>query len=174
MQKVFIAFALSFVVAACSSAEDPGSGGAASDEADQGGASSELRSDETTRTTLNFEGTCDFLRQCSTFSRNPPPNMVQWGCEGWQVCSNEDFFVAAPKVVNVNGRSVRPCGMRVEICRPGGGGACVTGTVRDISDRAVWEASAGVFSALDLDHGLTSRCSGYGRAPVTLRLVDGT
>lgn len=171
MQHVLTAFAFAFFVAACSTANDP-SEDMTGDESDQGTEVSELRSDTTSRTTLNFEGTCDFLRNCSTFSRNPPqPDMVQWGCEGWQVCSNADLFLAAPKLVNVNGRSVRPCGMRVEVCRPGG--ACVIGIVRDISDRAVWEASSGVFDALDLSHGLTGRCSGYGRAPVTLKLVDG-
>ena len=152
-------------LAACSSTE---SDDASTPEGSEGSDGSELRSDGTSRVNLNFEGTCQFLRNCSSFSKNAPkPNMVRWGCEGWQVCSDDDMFIAAPSRVVVDGKSRRACGLSVEVCRPNG--KCVIAVVRDVSDRSVWEASPGVLNALGLPHGLTGRCSGYGGGSVTIK-----
>jgi hypothetical protein len=170
MRRIFASMVFVGLLAACSGsgALDPGDGTDSADSDDEGTDGSELRASQPTRVTLNFEGTCDFLRQCSTFSKNPPePDMVQWGCEGWKVCSDDDYFLAGPSRVAVDGRSVRACGRRMQVCRPNG--PCITATVRDVSDRSVWEASPGVFEALGLDYGLHARCSGFGRGTVTLK-----
>lgn len=160
---------LACLVAACSSSGDPAAEDTPS-AGDDGEATdgSELRAGQSNRVNLNFEGTCQFLRDCSQFSRNAPQaDMVRWGCEGWQVCSDDDLFLAAPSRIKLNGNVVRACGMQVQLCRSNG--TCIVATVRDVSDRSVWEASPGVLDALGLPYGLTGRCSGFGGGPVSIK-----
>jgi hypothetical protein len=106
---------------------------------------------------ISYEGTCEFLRNCSSFSRGVADGYVKWGCEGIAECSDSDLWVASPRRAN--------CGKTVRICR---GTNCVNAKVRDVSDRGVWEGSNGVFDGLGLQHGFTSRCSGFGNGRVTI------
>jgi hypothetical protein len=114
----------------------------------------------TTRTrsvALQYEGTCDFLRECSSWSRSLPEGVVNWGCTGRGSCDDDGLWVAGPT------RSY--CGQTVRICR---GQRCVNALVKDISVSRSWEASNGVLEALGLPYGLTGRCSGYGGGNVTV------
>lgn len=109
---------------------------------------------------LKYEGTCEFLRSCSTWSRNLPEGQVTWGCTGVGMCKDEGLWVAGPT------RSY--CGKQVKICK---GGTCTTATVKDVSVSRDWEASNGVLDALDLPHGLLGRCSGYGGGRVSVTVL---
>jgi hypothetical protein len=106
---------------------------------------------------LKYEGTCQFLRNCSSWSRGLPAGTVRWGCEGVAECSDSGLWVAGPTRAY--------CGKTVRICR---GNRCVNAKVRDISVSRDWEASNGVLDRLDLDYGLHGRCSGYGGGRVTV------
>jgi hypothetical protein len=108
---------------------------------------------------LMYEGTCDFLRECSSFSRNLPAGQVQWGCEGVADCDDDDHWVAGP--------SHSYCGKTVTLCK---GSMCTTARVRDVSSAQGWEASNGVLDALGLPHGLRGHCAGYGGGNVTITL----
>ncbi len=108
---------------------------------------------------LKYEGTCDFLRSCSKYSKNLPPGKVTWGCTGVGVCSDTALWVAGPN------RSY--CGKTVKICK---GSQCTNALVKDVSVTRDWEASNGVLDAIDLPHGLTGRCSGYGGGKVTVEV----
>jgi hypothetical protein len=109
---------------------------------------------------LKYEGTCDFLRSCSTWSRGLPEGQVLWGCEGQGACSDDGLWMAGPN------RSY--CGKKVQVCK---NGSCTTATVRDISVSRDWEASNGVMEAVGLPYGLTGRCSGYGGGRVTVKVL---
>lgn len=111
---------------------------------------------------LQYEGTCEFLRTCSRFSRNLPEGQVTWGCEGRGACDDDALWVAGPT------RS--QCGKTVRICR---GSRCTNALVKDVSVSRSWEASNGVLSALGLPFGLTGRCSGYGGGQVTVEVQSG-
>ncbi len=142
-------FALSAVViAACAAPTEDGE----DEESVEGAASRSV--------SLKYEGTCDFLRSCSTWSRNLPEGQVTWGCTGAGVCDDDALWVAAPS------RSY--CGKKVRFCR---NGTCATATVKDVSVSRDWEGSNGVMDALDLSHGLTGRCSGYGGGKVTVTVL---
>jgi hypothetical protein len=106
---------------------------------------------------LKYEGTCDFLRSCSSYSRNLPAGNVTWGCTGVGMCSDSALWVAGPT------RSY--CGKTVRICN---GTRCTNALVKDISVSRDWEASNGVLSALRLPYGLTGRCSGFGGGRVRI------
>ncbi len=128
------------------------------DVADSEGAASSGRQ----RVNLQYEGTCEFLRTCSRFSRNLPEGQVTWGCEGRGACDDDALWVAGPT------RS--QCGKTVRICR---GSRCTNALVKDVSVSRSWEASNGVLSALGLPFGLTGRCSGYGGGQVTVEVQSG-
>jgi hypothetical protein len=130
------------------------------DEADEATGETEdaLESGPSTRSVdLKYEGTCAFLRNCSSWSRGLRPGTVRWGCEGVAECSDSGLWVAGPT------RSY--CGKTVRICR---GERCVNAKVRDVSVSRDWEASNGVLDGLDLDHRLYGECSGAGGGRVTV------
>lgn len=155
------------LMTACASGGDESAGLDDTTTAADGNTTDALRVGYSQKIKLNFEGSCEFLRDCSTWSRNPPqPDEVQWGCEGWQVCSNSDHFLAAPSKIVLNGKSIRPCGLTVRICRSPDN--CTDAVVRDISDHAVWEGSPGLLEDLGMSWGFTGRCAGYGGGTVTM------
>ena len=116
---------------------------------------------------LKYEGTCDFLRSCSRWSRGLPEGNVLWGCSAentrsngeqrYGACEDDDLWVAGPTRAY--------CGKTVKICKSG---VCVDAKVKDVSVSRDWEASNGVLSALNVPFGLTGRCSGYGGGRVTV------
>lgn len=112
------------------------------------------------KVSLKYEGTCDFLRSCSSYSKNLPPGKVKWGCTGVGACKDDGLWVAAPN------RSY--CGKTVQICR---GSRCTNAVVKDVSVTRDWEASNGVLGALGLPYGLKGKCSGYGGGSVTISTV---
>ena len=112
---------------------------------------------------LKYEGTCEFLRTCSTWSRNFPAGEVSWGCTGRGVCEDDALWVAGPN------RSY--CGKTVQICRKG---TCTNALVKDVSVSKDWEASNGVLNALDIDYGLTGKCAGFGGGRVEITVGDGS
>ncbi|MBX3192000.1 MAG: hypothetical protein KF819_33730 [Labilithrix sp.] len=111
----------------------------------------------TSSVSLKYEGTCEFLRNCSTYSRGLPAGQVTWGCTGRGACDDNALWVAGPT------RSY--CGKTVKICN---GSRCTNALVKDVSVSRDWEASNGVMKALSLPYGLTGRCSGYGGGRVTV------
>lgn len=108
--------------------------------------------------TLLFEGTCDFLHSCSSFSKRLPAGKVSWGCTGVQTCSDTDHWLAAPTRAY--------CGKTVTICH---GSQCSTGKVLDVSNARAWEGSEVMLSAIGLPYKLTGKCSGAGGGPVTIK-----
>jgi hypothetical protein len=118
---------------------------------------------------LRYEGTCDFLRSCSSWSRGLPAGTARWGCPAenrdhdgngsrdYGTCSDSELWVAGPTRAY--------CGKTARICR---GEVCVNARVKDVSVSQHWEGSNGVFDALNLSYGLTGRCSGYGGGRVTV------
>jgi len=115
------------------------------------------------RVSLKYEGDCDFLHSCSTFSQNMPEGQVSWGCTGQAVCSDSDPWIAAP--------TKSYCGKKTAtLCN--GSGKCVVANIRDTSVSRDWEGGNAVMSALGLSHGVTNRtagsCSGYGGGNVTV------
>ncbi len=116
---------------------------------------------------LKYEGTCDFLRSCSRWSRGLPEGNVLWGCSAenthssngqrYGACEDDDLWVAGPTRAY--------CGKTVKICKSG---TCVDAKVKDVSVSRDWEASNGVLSALNIPFGLTGQCSGYGGGRVTV------
>jgi hypothetical protein len=139
--------ALPFVLIACSSSNESRT---ASDNAEAIAAST---------VTLMYEGTCDFLHTCSTWSRKLPANEVMWGCGGAAVCSDSETWIAAPS------RSY--CGKTVTLCARG---QCTTAVVRDVSDAHGWEGGDAVMQALGLSYGIKGHCSGYGGGKVTVTM----
>lgn len=109
---------------------------------------------------LKYEGTCEFLRNCSGPSRGLPAGQVMWGCEGRGRCVDDELWVAGP--------TRQTCGQDVRLCR---GERCVVARVKDVSVTRDWEASNGVLDALGIPYGLTGRCAGFGGARVTVDLV---
>jgi hypothetical protein len=152
MTKRLGAIALGFVVpltlAGC--AAEPEGEETADSEADLSAAASRS-------VNLKYEGTCDFLRSCSTFSKNLPAGKVTWGCTGVGACSDSAKWVAGPN------RSF--CGKTVKICK---GASCVNALVKAVSVSKDWEASNGVMDAIGLPHGLSGRCSGFGGGKVSI------
>ena len=113
---------------------------------------------------LKYEGTCEFLRTCSRWSRGLPEGNVLWGCSAenddhgsldYGPCDDDDLWVAGPTRAY--------CGKTAKICK---GTTCVNAKVKDISVSRDWEASNGVMAALGLPYGLTGRCSGFGGGTV--------
>jgi hypothetical protein len=117
---------------------------------------------------LKYEGTCEFLRSCSRWSRGLPEGNVLWGCSAentasddtgrdYGACSDDDLWVAGPTRAY--------CGKTAKICK---GNVCVNAKVKDISVSKDWEASNGVMAALGLPFGLSAsnQCSGFGGGKV--------
>lgn len=146
-----LAVSLSFLVVACAAPTDD------EGEEDEIG---ETEGAATRSVSLKYEGTCDFLHSCSSWSRGLPEGQVLWGCGGAGTCDDDGLWVAGPN------RSY--CGKKVQICK---GGKCTTAKVKDISVSHDWEGSNGVMDALDLPHGLTGRCSGYGGGRATVKVL---
>jgi hypothetical protein len=116
---------------------------------------------------LKYEGTCEFLRSCSKWSRGFPEGNVVWGCNAentiesgsdeYGPCEDDDLWVAGPTHAY--------CGKTVRVCN---GSVCVDAKVKDVSVSQDWEASNGVLGALGLPYGLTGRCRGFGGGKVTI------
>ncbi len=153
LTRLFAASAIAMLGVACAAAPE---GEEAGDE------NSDTSADALTRKTvpLKYEGTCDFLRNCSSYSRNVPAGQVTWGCTGVGACSDTALWVAAPTRAS--------CGKRVRLCK---GAVCTTALVKDVSVSQDWEASNGVLDALDLPYGLSGRCSGYGGGRVSVTVL---
>ncbi|WP_394828424.1 hypothetical protein [Pendulispora albinea] len=141
-----------------------GSGGGA--DAGQGGGESN-QGNTSKRVDLKYEGTCQFLRNCSTYSKNMPEGEVSWGCPGPKACSDSDPWVAAPS------RSY--CGTSSSVKTAtmcAANGKCVSVNIRDTSVSGDWEAGNAVMSALGLPKGITKseppNCAGYGGGRVTV------
>lgn len=101
-------------------------------------------------TRLVYQGTCDFLHRCDSYSRRLPAGQVNWGCLGrGDVCIDSDHWMSGPN------RSY--CGKTVKICKPDG--TCTTGKIMDVSVSQDFEASPGVMSALGIGFGGGSTCS---------------
>jgi hypothetical protein len=153
-----------FIVVACSASTDDAD--EAEDESMKTEAAASSRSGDVK---FKYEGTCEFLRVCSSWSRGLPEGRVLWGCSAENQdtngdgrkdsgpCSDDDLWVAGPY------KSY--CGKTARICK---GTTCIDAKVKDISVSHDWEASNGVLSALGIPFGLTSRCGGYGGGRVTL------
>lgn len=108
-------------------------------------------------TVLQYEGSCSFLLNCSSYSRSA--GVVTWGCGGTG-CSMTDRFVAVP-----NWRDGM-CGEEVTICR---GEVCTTAEVKDVSCCNRWEASHQVLKDLGIDHASNSNtCTGHGEGRVEI------
>jgi hypothetical protein len=145
---------------------DPPSGGA--QPADSLGRSYEAA---TVSTTMLFEGTCDFLLQCSSYSRNA--GRVLWGCEGRMPemsgtgCTDSDRWVAGPRDTYDS-----YCGSRVKVCLASSPTTCAWATVRDrsvVPGSTTWEASPGLMAALGRPYSSSvSACSGTGNASVVI------
>jgi hypothetical protein len=119
---------------------------------------------------LKYEGTCDFLRECSRWSRGFPEGYVLWGCSAENTvdgkrgpCDDDGLWVAGPT------RGM--CGQIAHICR---GDTCVDAKVKDVSVSRSWEASNGVLDALGLNHVLTGKCSGAGGGKVKITTRRGS
>lgn len=124
--------------------------------------------DELTSANLLFEGTCQFLRTCSTYSQGLPVGEVMWGCEGQGDCDDDDLWIAAPRNGALGLTQKKLCGRQVKLCK---GSKCVVAKVRDKSITASkFEGSAGVLSALGISHGVSGRCGGYGSGTVSISL----
>jgi hypothetical protein len=95
---------------------------------------------KTWSTTLYYEGSCEFLRTCSVYSRGLPQGQVSWGCTGKPAyCNDWESWVAGP--------SKSYCGKTVQFCNAAG--KCMTAKVKDISEAGIWEGSKGLLNALD-------------------------
>jgi hypothetical protein len=154
VRSLFFASAALLVVACTANVDDP-----SADPTDPATSADEaLTKPRSVR--LMYEGTCDFLHNCSSWSRRLPAGEVQWGCGG-TACNDDDLWMAGP--------SHGYCNRKVKVCR---GTQCVTAVVKDISDAKGWEASNGLLDALGLDHTVNVRaCSGSGGGTVTVQAL---
>ncbi|MBX3189782.1 MAG: SH3 domain-containing protein [Labilithrix sp.] len=99
---------------------------------------------------LVYQGSCDFLHRCDSYSRRLPPGQVNWGCLGrGDVCIDSEHWASGPN------RSY--CGKTVKFCTPAG--VCTTAVIKDVSVSRDFEASQGVFDALEIGYGGGSTCS---------------
>lgn len=146
------ALVVSGILIACSVESEP--------EADEDTASS---SDAVTAPTsgaghLLYEGTCEFLHDCSSFSKKLPAGEVAWGCSNVpKSCDNDELWVAGPTSAQ--------CGKHVKFCN---GKQCAVALVKDVSVSHSWEGSNGLLDAIGLPHTLTGKCSGAGGGSVTI------
>ncbi|HEX2572429.1 MAG TPA: hypothetical protein VH877_22980 [Polyangia bacterium] len=114
----------------------------------------EVQSASTVSTTLYYEGSCAFLRQCA--NGNPY-------CNGTRTCSDTTKWVARPST----GYAI--CGGTVTICLASNLSKCTTAAVWDTSCCGHWEGNVAVFNALGLGHGDGTNCvGGYGQASVRI------
>ena len=79
-------------------------------------------------TKLQYEGSCEFLKNCSKWSSNG----ISWGCSNVDnSCGIDQNFVAIPKTLKG-----KICGDWVEICK---GDRCTWAEVKDVSCCGKWE-----------------------------------
>ncbi|MBS2012073.1 MAG: SH3 domain-containing protein [Deltaproteobacteria bacterium] len=98
---------------------------------------------------LVYQGSCDFLHRCDSYSRRLPAGQVNWGCLGrGAACVDTDHWMSGPN------RSY--CGKTVKVCK---GSTCTTAKIMDVSVSQDFEASQGVMSALGIGFGGGSTCS---------------
>lgn len=96
-----------------------------------------------------YQGSCDFLHRCDSWSRRLPVGQVNWGCLGrGDVCVDSEHWLSGP--------SRAYCGKTVKICQ---GSTCTTGKIMDVSVSQDFEASQGVLDALGIGYGGGSTCS---------------
>jgi hypothetical protein len=108
-------------------------------------------------TTIQNEGSCEFLLQCSVYSRNR--GVVSWACGGTG-CDNSERWVAVPDWRD------HMCGETVTLCR---GSVCTEAKVKDVSCCDRWEASPSVLDDLGVGNAsYPNTCSGYGEARVAI------
>jgi hypothetical protein len=149
LPRVLVAAGLSFVFLACASSSGDSAEG---DGADTTG---DALSASNGNVSLLYEGTCEFLHECSSFSRKLPANGVQWGCGFPPSCDNSDLWVAGPTHGN--------CSKFARFCN---GSLCANALVKDVSVSGNWEASNGLLDALHLPHALVGKCGGSGGGKV--------
>ncbi len=138
------------------SGTDPGSGTGTGT-----GTGSPAGTTSTGEINIQYEGTCDFLHNCSGPSRSLPAGTVLWGCTGQGACSDTEAWVSGPDRSYCSHGSATVCAA--------GSGRCVSAVIRDISSPSGhWEAGNGTLDAIGLSHGLTGTCSGYGGGRVTI------
>ena len=151
LRRVLAVLSLSVLGVACVATTD--------DDPELQGATDEALSTSVKNVSLMYEGTCDFLHSCSSWSRRLPAGQVQWGCGG-TTCDDDANWVAGPS------RSY--CNKTVKICK---GTKCTNAVVKDISVAKGWEASNGVMDDLGLGHTVdVAACSGSGGGRVTVQL----
>lgn len=96
-----------------------------------------------------YQGSCDFLHRCDSYSRPLPAGQVNWGCLGrGAVCVDSEHWASGP--------SRAYCGKTVKFCK---GSTCTTAVIKDVSVSQDFEASQGVFDALGIGYGGGSTCS---------------
>ncbi len=122
----------------------------------------EDRSDDGARVlanaTIQYEGSCEFLMNCSVWSGE---GEVNWGCGGSD-CTAQTPYIAAPSSY------AGMCGEDVTVCLQGTD-TCTTAIIKDMSCCNRWEAGPSVLDALGVSYGENiGACSGYGEANVTI------
>jgi uncharacterized protein YraI len=111
---------------------------------------------------LKYQGSCDFLHRCDSYSRGLPAGQVEWGCLGHaDRCIDSEHWASGP--------SRAYCGKTVRFCK---GATCTTAVIKDVSVTQDFEASQGVLSSLGIGFGGGSTCSntyvnGSGRVMVS-------
>ena len=150
LRRTLALLSISLLAAACVAPTE--------DDAEEG-TTDEALSTAKKNVSLMYEGTCEFLHSCSSWSRRLPEGQVQWGCGGTS-CDDNANWVAGP--------SRAYCGKTVKICK---GTSCTTAVVKDISVAKGWEASNGVMDDLSMGHTVDVRaCSGSGGGRVTVQV----
>ena len=130
----------------------------------EGGKFDDAHSSYLTSTVVQYEGSCEFLRNCSVWSDEAPVGEVSWGCSNvGSSCQETDHFMAVPRQYKFT------CGETVTVCL---GDTCTTAQVRDVSCCGRFEASSAVLDDLGVPHGENvDACSGFGEA--NLRIYRG-
>lgn len=120
--------------------------------------------------TLDYEGSCGFLRQCSSYTReciahgDCGPGEVLWGYCGKGWCDvHGDKYMAAPPGYH--------CGQEVTICRVDDPCICTTGFIQDRSNVGHWEGGPGIFSALQAGGDDGTDCAGTGNVAVYIKVL---
>jgi hypothetical protein len=144
LQSIVLAVSLS-VLAAC--------GPVGESEPDDSSMVGQVEGAATVNTTMDYEGSCAFLRQCSAYG-NPT-------CGVQRTCSDTTPWVARPST------AYNICGGTVKVCVQGTTN-CVNAYAWDTSCCGRWEGNVAVFKALGLSYGDGTNCAGYGRANVTI------
>lgn len=145
-----VALSISGVLIACAASSEP------TEDADS--SSDAITAPTSGAGHLLYEGTCEFLHDCSSYSKKLPAGEVAWGCADVpKTCANDELWVAGP--------TTSQCGKHVKFCH---NGTCAVALVKDVSVSHSWEGSNGLLDAIGLDHTLTGKCSGAGGGSVTI------